>query len=74
MAQAAGGHRRCHQPGRGEALKRPALLRIHRATEPREVLLDGKPLAKGEQWRYDASAQRLIIRTRSYFDGEYAVR
>jgi alpha-glucosidase (family GH31 glycosyl hydrolase) len=55
-------------------VRKPHLLRIHRATEPHEVLLDGKPLAKGEQWSYDASAQRLSIRTRSYFDGEYVVR
>ena len=41
--------------------------------KPLTVSLDGRALAEGDAWSFDPKAERLIIKTRAYADGSYAV-
>jgi len=56
-----------------EGKKQSHILWILAPEKPRRVLLDGKELAEGESWRYDATRQRLIIRTPQYTEGKYQI-
>jgi hypothetical protein len=37
------------------------------------VSLDGQAVREGDGWRFDASEHRLIITTRDYAQGAYAI-
>lgn len=51
----------------------PHILRIHSAQKPSAITLDGKNLIEAVAWRFDASAQRLLIKTRDYAHGTYVI-
>jgi alpha-D-xyloside xylohydrolase len=51
----------------------PHLLRISARNKPSRVTLDGKELAEGAAWKFDAKDQRLIIKTREYTEGKYLI-
>jgi len=51
----------------------PHILLVHSPRRPTTVKLDGVVLAEGEAWRFDASSQRIIIKTREYQEGVYLV-
>lgn len=53
---------------------RPHLLRIRRETKPDAVMLDGRPLAEGPDWHYDAATARVWIRNRGNAGGRYEIR
>ena len=51
----------------------PHILRILRESKPARVLLDGTELREGDSWEFDASKQRLIIKTPRYAQGRYEI-
>jgi len=51
----------------------PHILRIHSEQKPASIRLDGRALAEGDAWRFDAGDQRLIIKTREYGQGTYVI-
>ena len=51
----------------------PHLLRIFTKEKPSNITLDGKELAEGVAWSFDAKNQRLIIKTRDYAEGKYLI-
>ncbi|MBI5768717.1 MAG: glycoside hydrolase family 31 protein [Verrucomicrobia bacterium] len=53
--------------------KQPHLLRIAAARKPGRVALDGRELAEGDAWRYEAKERRLVITTRDYAGGDYRI-
>jgi alpha-glucosidase (family GH31 glycosyl hydrolase) len=54
-------------------VQQPRVLIVHAEREPREVTLDGAPLAKDAGYRYDAKLQRVTIRTDAPGQGKYAL-
>ncbi len=56
-----------------EGIKKPHILRVKRAEKPASVVLDGKNLAEGVDWTYDAQKHVVIIRTREYGEGRYTI-
>lgn len=52
---------------------KPVILRIKQARAPAEVRLDGIPLARDVDWRFDAARELLWIRARDYVDGHFVV-
>ena len=51
----------------------PHILRILASAKPARVTLDGNELTEGDAWQYDTARHRLIIRTREYSKGVYAI-
>ena len=49
------------------------LLRVFLDQEPSAVTRDGKPLAKGTDWRYDAAKHRLWVRAAEPVNGRYEI-
>ena len=55
-------------------VRQPVILRIKRAHAPAAVELDGIPLAKDVDWRFDAARELVWIRARTYAEGRFVVR
>lgn len=53
--------------------KQPHLLRILLKAKPARITLDGNELTEGEEWQFDSSDRRLIIRTQKYAQGVYLI-
>ena len=51
----------------------PHILRVHAEEKPSKITLDGQELPEGQVWTFDAQAQRIIIKTRSYAQGRYVI-
>lgn len=51
----------------------PHILRIFAKEKPASITLDGQVLLEGDSWKFDAEARRIIIKTRDYAEGKYAV-
>jgi alpha-glucosidase (family GH31 glycosyl hydrolase) len=51
----------------------PHILRVFAKQKPSAITLDGKALAEGEVWRFDAKGDRVIIKTHDYSQGSYVV-
>ncbi len=51
----------------------PHILRIHSATRPETVSLDGRLLSGPEDYYFDPDQQKIIIRTGDYARGEYTI-
>ena len=51
----------------------PHILRMLAKQKPTAITLDGRTLAEGEAWVFDAKSERLIIKTRNYIDGRYEI-
>ncbi len=51
----------------------PHILRVHSTSRPLRVALDGEDLAEGDSWQFDATCQKLIIKTRDYSQGSYEI-
>jgi alpha-D-xyloside xylohydrolase len=54
-------------------VQKPHILRVLLPSKPSQVLLDDKPLASPDDWRYDEKDQRLWVKTKSYVDGRYVI-
>ncbi|MBI3849888.1 MAG: glycoside hydrolase family 31 protein [Verrucomicrobia bacterium] len=53
--------------------REPHILRIISKLKPVSVNLDDKDLPEGSAWKFDAADQRIIIKTRDYGEGRYAI-
>ena len=51
----------------------PHILRVLAKQKPTTITLDGRTLAEGEAWIFDANSERLVIKTRNYVDGRYEI-
>jgi hypothetical protein len=51
----------------------PHLLRVAAVEKPATVVLDGKALAEGEAWWYDAANRKITIRTHTYAQGKFEI-
>ena len=51
----------------------PHILRVLLENEPSKVLLDDRELVKGQDYSYDNSTKKLVIRTREYVEGNYKI-
>ncbi len=51
----------------------PHILRVYCERAPGEVRFEGKALAEGVEWRFDAAARRLWIRSRPAAVGAYEI-
>jgi alpha-glucosidase (family GH31 glycosyl hydrolase) len=51
----------------------PHILRVLAKQKPTTITLDGRTLAEGEAWIFDAKSERVIIKTRNYSDGRYEI-
>ncbi len=52
---------------------KPHILRVFLDTKPASVVLDGRPLAEGTDWRYDSTDNRLWVKTSQYTEGRYEI-
>ena len=57
-----------------DGAKQPHILRVFADAKPAVVLLDGTGLSEGQQWNYDATGHRLIIRAPESTGGTYEIR
>ncbi len=53
--------------------REPHLLRVIAAQRPRSVVCDGRGLAEGSDWEFDAAHGVLVVRTREYAAGAYEI-
>ena len=53
--------------------REPHLLRVIAAQRPRSVVCDGRGLAEGSDWEFDAAHGVLVVRTREYAAGTYEI-
>ena len=53
--------------------KKAHILRLFSPEEPVTVVLDGKPLSRGERWRYRMNDKHLLIKTETYSGGDYQI-
>jgi len=53
--------------------KEPHILRISCKEKPSRVTLDGQELQEGAAWSFEAGTRHLVIRTREYREGSYAI-
>ena len=53
--------------------KIPHILRIHSEKIPKSVTLDGRALLAPEEWRYNRTKRKIIIRTADYDTGRYMI-
>jgi alpha-D-xyloside xylohydrolase len=51
----------------------PHILRIFATEKPVSILLDGRTLPEGDAWKFDATQQRIIVKTRDYAQGTYVI-
>lgn len=52
----------------------PHILNIQSKRAPNKIILDGKLLAKDENWRFNSEKQKIIIKTTIYTKGNYEIK
>lgn len=57
-----------------DGVQKPHIIRARVDSKPTSVVLDDAPLAEGTQWTFDATKQRLVIKTQAYTRGKYVVK
>ena len=56
-----------------EGLKKPHILHLHLLSDPKKVELDHEELSSPEDYYFDNTRHKLIIRTDAYANGAYIV-